>query len=311
MSAIAWEEICRAAAARTFAGRLDLPSTQLAQMDAEGIDAAVLYPTFALLIEGIDTLKPALAAAYVRAYNHWLAEFCSFAPNRLFGMGLISVHNPDAMVQEVGFVAAQGFRGVVLRPNPVERRGLSDVAFVPFWTECERRSLAVVLHEGTHAYLPSAGAERFDTRFAQHACSHTMEQMIALLDLIEGGVFERHPRLRVAFVEAGCGWVPYWLWRLDAEYSHLAREVETRVRSTPSSYFRRQGWVTGEPDEPYLGQLLDYIGCDRVLFGTDFPHVDHDEGLVDSALSLQARFGTERLRQYLWDNCARFLGLPS
>jgi predicted TIM-barrel fold metal-dependent hydrolase len=309
MSPRAWAAIGRAARARRFAGPLDRPETHLAHMDMDGIDAAVLYPTFALLIEGMDTLRPQVASAFARAYNRWLKDFCARAPHRLLGAGLISVHDPEVMVPELTRVSKDGFRIVVLRPNPVAGRRLSHPAYAPFWAECEARSVAVVIHEGTHAYLPAAGAERFSSRFAQHACSHPMEQMIALLDLIEGGVFESHPRLRVAFLEAGCGWVPYWLWRLDSEYAHLSSEVASHVRAAPSSYFRRQAWVAAEPDEPYLRALLHFIGADRVLFGTDFPHVDHEEGLVASALATRPTLQDEMLRRYLWDNAVSFFGL--
>jgi predicted TIM-barrel fold metal-dependent hydrolase len=311
MSSRAWGEIVRSASSRPFLGPLDRGETHLAQMDAEGIDVAVLYPTYALLIEGVDTLEPSLGAALARAYNRWLADFVAPAPARLIAAGLISVHNPQEMVIEVARVARQGFRAVVMRPNPVDGRRLSNLAYAPFWAECEARSMPVVIHEGTHAYLPTAGAERFTTRFAQHACSHPMEQMIALLDLIEGGVFERHPNLRVALLEAGCGWVPYWLWRLDAEYAHLANEVTENVRKTPSAYFRKHAWVTAEADEPYLPQVLDFIGTDRILFGTDFPHVDHDDGLVGAALARRQSLSDEVLRRYLWDNGARFFALDA
>src|SRR6185436_16183227 len=98
--------------------------------------------------------------------------------------------------------------------------------------------------------------DRFQTRFAQHACSHPMEMMMALLDLIERGVLERHPDLRVAFLEAGCGWLPYWLWRLDEEYHHLSGEVHENVRMLPSEYFRRQCFVSADPGEPLLPEIV-------------------------------------------------------
>jgi predicted TIM-barrel fold metal-dependent hydrolase len=306
-----WVEIIRGAASRVASGPLERPETHLSNMDAEGIDAAVLYPTYGLLIEGVEPLDPPLAAALARAYNRWLVDFCSVAPDRLLGIGLVSVHAPDAMLAEVGRAAEYGFRGLVLRPNPAGGRRLSDRAYEAFWAECEARSLAVIIHEATHAHLPTAGADRFATRFGQHACSHPFEQMIALLDLIEGGVFQRHPRLRVAFVEAGCGWVPYWLWRLDAEYAHLSREVADNVRMKPSSYFARNAWVSAEADEPDLHRLLDFADGQRFLFGTDFPHVDHDDGLLDRALGLRASVSPERLRDYLWNNGARLFGLSN
>jgi uncharacterized protein len=307
----AWREFARAAASRKFHGPLDHPETHLAHMDDEGIDAAVLYPTYALLIEGMNGLPPPVSAALARAYNRWLADFCARDRSRLIGAAVISVHEPDTMVTEVTRVAGEGFGAVVLRPNPVDGRRLSNEAYAPFWSACDAQSIAVAIHEATHAYLPTAGADRFTTRFAQHACSHPMEQMIALLDLIEGGVLERHPRLRVAFLEAGCGWVPYWLHRLDDEYAHLAGEVADTVRAPPSSYFRRQAWVTAEPDEPHLPQVVDSIGADRVLFGTDFPHVDHDDKLVARVFAQRPSLSDTVLRHYLWQNGASLFALDS
>jgi predicted TIM-barrel fold metal-dependent hydrolase len=212
------------------------------------------------------------------------------------------------MVAQLDQVTELGFRAVVIRPNPVEGRTLGHPAYEPFWAECERRGIAIAVHEGAHAYLPAAGGDRFHSRFALHACSHPMEQMMAFLALVEGGVLERHPNLRVAFLEAGCGFLPYWLWRLDeVEYKSLAGEVRDNVRLQPSTYFRRQGFVALEPDEPYLSELLPFLGEDNLVFGTDFPHLDHDAGVVGQALAL--RLPGEALRKILWDNPIRFSGL--
>ena len=135
---------------------------------------------------------------------------------------------------------------------------------------------------------------------------------MALLALIESGTLERHPRLRVAFLEAGCGFLPYWLWRLDeVEYRGIGGEVEASVRRAPSAYFRRQGFIAMEPDEPYLPELLPWIGEDNLIFGTDFPHLDHDAGIVERALALRDRLSSEAVRKILWDNPARFYGLGS
>jgi predicted TIM-barrel fold metal-dependent hydrolase len=137
-----------------------------------------------------------------------------------------------------------------------------------------------------------------------------MEQMMALLALIEGGVLERHPSLRVAFMEAGCGWVPYWLWRLDqVEYKHLQGEVAENVRRPPSEYFRRQCFVSIEPDEPTLPEVVRQLGAENLLFGTDFPHVDHDGGEGHAMASLRGRLPEEVLQKLSWDNPARLYGL--
>jgi uncharacterized protein len=312
VSARAWRELAAAGQRRHVerGAALERPETHLAQMDREGIDVAFLYPTIGLQLLGMAPLDPALAAAFARAYNTWLRGFCDHAPERLRGAGLISTHDPDLMVPELAHADALGFRAVVLRPNPVAGRTLGAAAYEAFWAECERRSMAVVVHEGAHAYLPAAGADRFQSRFALHACSHPLEQMMALLAVIEGGVLERHPGLRVAFLEAGCGWLPYWLWRLDeVEYRHLAGEVEPHVRREPSAYFRRQCFIVLEPDEPNLAEVIAHVGQGSFLFGTDYPHLDHDEGLVDRLLALRGKLDDAVLRGILWDNPARFYGI--
>ncbi|WP_437566670.1 amidohydrolase family protein [Sorangium sp. So ce542] len=312
-SARTWRAV--ASASRRRAGRLarlgplELPQAHIEDMDREGIDVAFLYPTLALMLLGMAPLDPALASAFARAYNTWLRGFCDHEPRRLRGVALMSPHDPAQMEPELARAAALGFRAVVVRPNPVAGRTLGDPAYEAFWAECERRSIAVAVHEGAHASLPAAGADRFRSRFALHACSHPMEQMMALLALIEGGVLERHPRLRVAFLEAGCGWLPYWLHRLEIEHRGLAEEVAPHVRREPSAYFRRQCFVEIEPDEPLLEQAILWLGEGSAIFGTDFPHIDHDAGMVERALALRGRLPGDALRRLLWDNGARFYGL--
>jgi predicted TIM-barrel fold metal-dependent hydrolase len=133
--------------------------------------------------------------------------------------------------------------------------------------------------------------------------------MLALLTLIEGGVLERHPGLRVAFLEAGCTWVPYWLWRLDATWKHMAGEVAENVRLMPSEYFRRQCFVSIEPEEPGLQEVIRLLGPDNLLFGTDYPHADHGDDILDHALALRAVLSDNVLHKLFWENPNRFYGL--
>jgi predicted TIM-barrel fold metal-dependent hydrolase len=268
------------------------PELQLREMDRAGIDIAFFYPTVAHFVLAINDLDPRVARAYASAYNDWLRGFCSLDPRRLRGVGVLARQDIPGMSEELRRVAGFGFRTVVLRPNPIGGKTLGHPAYEPFWAECERMAMSVAVHEGTHARAPSAGADRFTSRFALHACSHPMEQMMAFLALLEGGVLERHPGLRFAFLEAGCGWIPYWLFRLD-------------------EYFRRQCFVAIEPGEPYIADMIKYIGEDNLLFGTDFPHLDHDTGIMDEGMALKASLPEAALRKILWDNPVRFYGVGS
>ena len=275
-----------------------------------GVDLAFVYPTYGLWLFAIDTLPAEVMGAFTRAYNTWLfEEYCSYAPDRLNGVGAMNLHSPPEMVKELHRLANYGAKAVFIRPNPVKGRLLSDPAYESFWTECEALGMAVGIHEGTHSLLSTVGADRFNSRFALHACSHPMEQMMALLALIEGGVLERHPQLKFGFLESGCGWLPYWLWRLDEEYENLSWEVKDNVRMKPSEYFRRQCFISIEPSEPYLAEIIAHIGVDNLIFGSDYPHMDHQPDVTQELVSLEQQLTRETISKIVWDNSARFYSL--
>lgn len=305
----AWIEISNVAYMRLGLGRFDDPATYLADMDRTGVDMTFLFPGYSMLIEGFTHPVPAVASAFARAYNTWLQTFCAHSPKRLRGIGLISLHEPSRILPEVERVVGFGFRGVMIRPNPIQGRTLADPLYEPFWEACERHSLAVAIHHNTDSYLPSAGSERFKTHWAQHSCEHPMEQMLALLSLLEGGVLERHPRLRVACLESGCTWLPSWLWRLDDMSGFMQPEISETVRMKPSDYFRRQYFVTLESSEPLLPEVIHHLGEDNFLWGSDFPHVDHSLNALDEFMALKGRIPEQTLRKILWDNPVRFFGL--
>lgn len=286
------------------------PESHVQSMVQMGIDVAFIYPNYGLWLFAIDSLPAEVTGAFVRAYNTWLyEEFCSYDSERLKGVGAVNQHDPEDMVKELHRIANLGWKAVFLRPNPVKGRILSDPAYEPFWSACEDLDLAVGIHEGHWSRLPTTGADRFKTRFALHACSHPMEQMMALLALIEGGVLERHPKLRIGFLESGCGWLPYWLWRLDEEYQVTPWEVKDRVKLMPSEYFRRQCFIAVDPSEPYLSQLIDYIGSDNIILGSDYPHMDHKPDIVSQIVKLEEDLSKEIVQSILFDNPSRFYGL--
>ena len=290
------------AAAETAAGHL-------AAMDAAEIALALLLPTFAGFLVYDDEIDADRSRAYASAYNRWLADLRQKDPVRLQGAALLSRHAPEHLVADLEAALRSGLGAAVMRPNPVRGLTLGAAALDPFYSACEANDIPLVLHEGTHTRVETAGASRFGSHFAQHACSHPMEAMMAFLALLEGGVLERHPRLRVAFLEAGCGWLPYWLWRLDEmEYAQVSNELGGRISQRPSQYFRRQCWIAFEPGEALLAPSIEAIGVDRVVFGTDFPHVDHDREILAKLFAQDGPLPAHVLRAALWENPARLLG---
>ena len=286
------------------------PESHIQAMLQMGADMAFVYPTYGLWLFAIDSLPAEVIGAFTRAYNTWLyEEFCGYNREKLKGVGAINLHNPEDMVNELHRIANWGWKAVYLRPNPVKGRILSDRTYDQFWESCEALDIAVAIHEGSHSLLPTTGADRFNTRFALHACSHPMEQMMAMLALIEGGVLERHPRLRIAFLESGCGWLPYWLWRLDEEFKNLYWEVKEQVKRLPSEYFRRQCYISVEPSEPYLQQMIDFIGSDNLIFGSDYPHMDHQVDVVKNIVELESSLSKEIIKKIVWDNSRGLYGM--
>lgn len=306
-----------AARRRAILAAAETPRGHLAEMDATGVDAAVMLPTFTALLVNDDSAPASRSRGYAQAYNRWLADFCAAEPERLFGAAVVSRHDPESMVPDLEAALRQGFGAIVIRPNPIQGRTLGDRALQDFWAACERNDVTVLVHEGTHTRTTTAGAERFASHFAQHACSHPMEAMMALLALLDGGVLESRRRLRVGFLESGCGWLPYWLWRLDhVEFAQHRAEVRGRICRPPSEYFREQCWIALEPGEAMLPEMVAGIGPDRVVFGTDFPHPDHELGIVEELFARRPApgqgtgegIGDATLREILWENPRRLLG---
>lgn len=279
----------------------------LGAMDKDGIDAALLLPSYAGYLVAMPHRERHVAAAFADAYNRWLADLCDAAPTRLHGAALIARYDPDAMIDQAKFALDRGWKAVVVRPNPIDGRLIGDPADAPFWTFCAENGLRVVVHEAAHARTETAGADRFQSRFSQHACSHPMEQMMAFLSLLESGTFERNPDLRVAFLEAGAGWMVNWLWRLDElEYTHLASEVAATIKKKPSEYFHSQCSIGFEPDEPFLNETISYLGEKHLMFGSDFPHLDHGDDIVAEAMTLN--LPKDRLRGVIGENARLFFG---
>jgi predicted TIM-barrel fold metal-dependent hydrolase len=281
----------------------------LAHMDQHGIRLSLLMPTLASYFAYNELQRPELCRAFAAAYNRWVLDLCESDPARLKAAALISRHDPAACAGDLALALAQGFAAVVLRPNPVFGKTLACPELVPFWAACAANDVTVFLHEGSHANVVAAGSDRFSTRFGQIVSSHPIEMMLALLSLVEGGVLDRHPQLRVCMLEAGCGWVPTWLWRMDEQYHYHRAELALRVRRPPSEYVKAQCWFAVEPGEPSFQDALRCLGGKRVVYGSDYPHQDHTADIARSLRSLAEVAGIVALDQMLWESPATLLRL--
>ena len=128
-------------------------------------------------------------------------------------------------------------------------------------------------HEGGSSGMPTVGIDRFESRAARHIVSHTMEMMLACLAVIWGGVCERHPKIRIAFLESGGGWIAPWLDRMDRHFDDQFFN-NSGLKTRPSELFQRNCWISFEPVETSLQVLADFIGPNKILWATDYPHPD-------------------------------------
>jgi predicted TIM-barrel fold metal-dependent hydrolase len=262
--AAAWEDI--------LPGSWD-SHARIKVLDEEGIDIAFLYPSF-YLIYG-DHEDPRLAVAACRAYNNWMADFCRPYPKRLHGVAPMPIQDVDAAVIEMRRVVKElNFKAVFVRPNPYNHRRLNDPAYDIFWREAQELDIPVAVHSSFGTKMPALGADRYlqDT-FSFHMVCHPFEQQAACMDVICGGVLERFPKLRIAFLEAGVGWAGYWLDRMDGHYEKMG-SMAPWLKKRPTEYFMEQCYLSLDPDERTLAAMCD-LGLDRnILWGSDFPHFD-------------------------------------
>src|SRR6266496_2436087 len=250
------------------------PHARIPDMDVDSIDAAFLYPSLGLFSGAVQ--DPQLAAAMCRAYNRWLADYCKPYPDRLFGVAMLPMQSVELAIDEMRYARKElGMRGGFLRPNPYHgKKMISDPMYEPFWTMAEELDFSIGFHEGSTNAMPTVGVDRFeDDRAARHMVSHTMEMMLVALSVIWGGVVDRHPRLRIAFLESGGGWLAPWLDRMDRHFDDQGFN-DSGLTTRPSELFQRNCWISFEPVEGSIKVLADYIGPHKILWATDYPHPD-------------------------------------
>jgi uncharacterized protein len=250
------------------------PHARLQVLDSEGLAASVLYPTIGLLYAGIR--DPEVAAAACDAYNRWVADFCRVAPGRLYGVGTVPLQDVGLAVAELKSAAKLRLCAATIRPTPYNGRRLNDPAYEPFWSTAEELGLPISVH-GSFAIdtISSVASDRYpnDDLFFSHVICHPLEQEMASMDIVCGGVLARHPRLRVSFLEAGSGWILYWLDRLDGHYEKMGKLVPW-MKERPSDYFRRQCWIAYDADETTLQHVVAHGLGHNILWGADYPHFD-------------------------------------
>ncbi|MFC5742580.1 amidohydrolase family protein [Dyella tabacisoli] len=284
--------------------------SHLRAMAIEGIDIAVLFGTRGRHVQMHDDLDPPFADALARAHNNWTYDFCAHDPQRLKFAAQIAYHDVTLAVREVErAVEKLGAVAVIGNPNPVNGRHIHDPYFEPLWQTIEGLGVPVCFHPtGVWTLHDDIGRRFIDhvgARMITNAARNPLELMLAFASLVTGGVLERHPQLVCAFLEGGCGWVPWWLWRLDDTWEKFPEDIEIPLSLRPSEYFSRQCYVSVDAGEKYLADVVAAIGDTNIVIATDYPH--RDSMFPDAIGSFIARedISAQTKTRVLWDNVAR------
>ena len=242
---------------------------RLEDMDADGIDVAVLYGAISLGFSSHLIGDRDLAVACCRAYNNWLADYCAADPERLKGVPVLPLTwMADALVEAERAVRELGFPSLTT-PCAVGERNADHPDNDDLYDLAEDLGVPIGFHAGGGRFA----YHKFVDAYAQlHALEFPFNIMFAATTLVCGGVLERHPRLRVALLEAGVGWAPYFFERLDEHWEHRADEMQ--VTQPPSTFLHNGQLFISTEGEEGLGHTVEQIGAGCVVWASDYPHWD-------------------------------------
>ncbi|MGV9927094.1 amidohydrolase family protein [Nocardia rhamnosiphila] len=292
------------------------PADRIAELDRQGVREALNYPTLASLVEHSAADDPELTMAIIHALNRWMLEHWSYVyEDRIFSTPVINCAEVDGARRELRYVLENGAKVALIKPAPVKGvngwRSPALPEFDPFWHDVEDAGLPIVLHasqppldEYVNKWEPPATKNFMAmSSFRWLALGHReISDMIG--SLICHGTLTRFPRLRIASVENGSSWIH----PLFHDLADLTKKMPQNFPEDPLEVFRRNIWVSPFW-EGSVSDVVDTVGWDRVMFGSDYPH---PEGLPEPRAYWKYAEGMDNRRtwDFLGDNARRFLGLP-
>jgi uncharacterized protein len=274
-----------------------------------GIQMTFLYPTSGLAFGLVQDRDWAIGLA--RAYNDWLYHRYMQVDGRFKGLALIPIQDVPAAVEELRRAVTElGMPGAVLPAATGLGKAYGHQDFHPIYEEAQRLNCVLACHG---APSKGWGFDFFDTFIKTHALEHPFSQMLQLTSMVLDGVFELFPNLRVAFLEAGVGWVPYMMDRLDEEYECRAKRWAPLLSKKPSEYMRGGNiYYSCEVDEKTLPYAIELIGEDNIFFPSDYPHErDRQDFLGDIPEFVERTDVSDRAKEkILFHNALRFYNVP-
>jgi len=287
-----------------------IPGERLKEMATDGVSAEVLYPTHLLGVFGMDDVR--LQQACFRAYNDWLIDYISVAPDRLVGIAAISIYDVDHAVAELERCAKAGMKGSIIWQAPHPDLPFRSSHYDKFWAASQDLNMPVSLHiltgHGYHknpAYFTGQGVENY-----RGSVNMKMDEIAnATFDLICYGVLERFPKLRFLSVENEVGWAPFYLQQWDYYYRRFLSKNPLPIKKDPSEYFNSQIYCTFFRDA-VGGHMFEWWGQDNCMWSNDYPH--QNSTWPNSKRYIERNLGhlpAETRRKLLSTNAEKLFGL--
>ena len=250
-----------------------IPEEQVKDMDIDGIDVGINYPTAGLQL--YKERDSELLSAIFRTYNDWLAEFSSAAPKRLKGIAMINVDDVAEGVKELERCAKLGFVGGMITVRPPEGRRYSQPEYDRLWAAAQDLRMPLGLHLETNRIGSGDGDSTHPDDYSMGMMSN-FDYFVrySIADIICAGVFEKYPKLYVGAVEYEVSWAVSFLKQMDYVYTQRAVEVTPyrfKGELLPSDFFRSNIFLGFQEDEIGI-RLRDIIGVDTLTWGSDYPH---------------------------------------
>lgn len=243
------------------------PDARLADQDRDGVAAEVLYPTVGLFLSAHP--DHGYKKACLDAYNLWIAEYCAAHPERLIGVGQTAMRSVEEGITELCRIRALGLKGVMMPAHPA-LEDYDSRLYDPLYEAAVDLGLPLSFHVLTAEQdaLPTRGPDLNHFLSLVRGCQDIVGMFVL------GGVFERHPELRVVCAEADAGWAPHYLYRMDRAYERHRYWMPTgELSKMPSEYFRENVYLTFQ-DDWVAFQVRNLCNVRRLMWANDFPHAD-------------------------------------
>lgn len=303
------EDDMRPRAERRYADNMPLGSNDMREridlLDQENLDCSLLYPTLGLLWE-CELTDAELSLAYVRAYNRWIADFCRDSGGRLVPIAQLTLLDVEGSAAELERAVKDGCKGAWVNPFNHHRIIHGDERHDALFAKCVELDVPLTIHP---TFVPHPPAQEiFDwpkrgAAWGEMIWLRSISQQ-ALISFFSLGTLERFPELRLGILEVGSGWVGAFLDRLDA----FTASMKAR-RGSVTEQFRRQCFISGDPDETAAPFVIDHVGAECFMWATDYPHPDHPHTWVDDLTRYAEKLSPQTRALVLGENVKRIYRL--